>query len=167
MTYVENNLIEELHGVAQEHEGDNVPIDLVSQLGKIHFLNTLSISMLVEELPSGIDISDTGCGREKSSGVRIIAGRRRTSVPDIGVFGLFIDVRRHGGNASSSSETLIGDAEGKDNEFEGMNYKGNKKAVLSRELRQAQKMATERKLRKRHGKKADARNGLAGGRLCR
>lgn len=73
MAHIQDNLVEELHSVTQEHEGNNVPVDLVAQSSQINRIDAFGVAMFVQELPGGIDIGDTSSGREKSSGGIIVA----------------------------------------------------------------------------------------------
>ena len=58
VTYIENNLIEELHRITAEHDGDNVPIDLATQSLELRLGGSGlgDIAVRVEELPGGVDV---------------------------------------------------------------------------------------------------------------
>lgn len=71
-THVEDNFVEELHCVAQEHERHDVPIDLAAQRAQVDGINTLGIAVLVEELPRSIDVVDSSSGRQKAGGSSIV-----------------------------------------------------------------------------------------------
>ena len=63
-----------MHGVAAEHERNNVPVNLASHLVDVNiFRSTSSITVLVEELPRSIDISRAFFGRECN--LRFLLGR--------------------------------------------------------------------------------------------
>ncbi|KAF4504638.1 hypothetical protein G6O67_008065 [Ophiocordyceps sinensis] len=71
--HVENDLVEELHGVAAKHERHNVQVDLAAQRGEVDGGHALDMAVTVEELPGGVDRGRgrAGSGRERGRGADV------------------------------------------------------------------------------------------------
>lgn len=70
-TDVENDLVEELHRIAAKHERHNVPVNLAPQLVNVDIVRSTSrIAVLIEEVPSCIDISRPFFGRQSDLRLR-------------------------------------------------------------------------------------------------
>lgn len=63
-TYIENDLVQKLEGIAQEHQGDDAEVDSSSQGREVHVLAGAIgiVSVLVEELPGEINTTTVGGG---------------------------------------------------------------------------------------------------------
>jgi len=73
-TDVQDDLVEELHGVAAEHERNNVPVNLASHLVNVDiFRSTSGFTVLVEEIPCSINILGAFFGGECN--LRFLLGR--------------------------------------------------------------------------------------------
>lgn len=77
-TYVENDLIKELHRIAAEHQRNNMPINLAPHLVNINSLrSSRRIAVLVKKFPGRIDIPSAWLRRESHLGLLVGSTRVR------------------------------------------------------------------------------------------